>query len=163
MVSGNYSSSVRGELRTLFKKEGGHQTHLSFASHLSDEELRQLYRHALLTIVPSRAEGFSIPIVESLAAGTPVAVSDIDAHPELVADSAFRFSPEQPDELARIIDEVAGDETIWNRAQAAGAQVWPRYTEGAVARRFLDALSEQMRVRPSAPAVQRRLRPSLAV
>ena len=163
MVFGNYSSPARGDLRTLYANEGGVQGDLGFASHLSDEELRQLYRLALLTIVPSRAEGFSIPIVESFAAGTPVVVSNVDAHPELVADSSLRFFPEQPDELSRIIDEIAGDESIWKRAQASGAQVWPQYTEGAVAQRFFNALFEQVRVRPPAPAVQRRLRPGLAV
>ena len=164
VVLGNYPPTTRGELRTLYAREGGNHNAVSFAQHLSDEELRQLYRHALLTVVPSRAEGFSIPIIESLASATPVAVSDVDAHPELVADPALRFSPDAPDALAQIFDALSDDESLWDEARAAGARVWPLYTEDAVARRFLDGLFERAGARrPSAPAVGRGLRPRLAV
>ena len=164
VVFGNYPPETRGELRSLYVKEGGAQDGLRFAEHLSDEALRQLYRHALLTVVPSRAEGFSIPIVESLASGTPVAVSDVDAHPELVGDPALRFPPGEPDALVRIFDALSGDPALWERARSAGADVWPSYTEEAVAARFLTELFARVQARsPSSPAVRRGLRPRLAV
>ena len=164
VIFGNYPPTVRGELRSLYAKEGGEYGDLRFAEHLSDEELRQLYRHALLTVVASRAEGFSIPIVESFASGTPVAVSNIDAHPELVADPELRFHPDNPDALARIFDGLSDDPSRWDRARLAGSAVWPAYTEQAVASRFLAELFNRVVARPpSGPAICRGVRPRLAV
>ena len=164
VVIGNYPAVIRGELRTLYAKEGGDHNQLRFAEHLSDAELRQLYRRALLTVVPSRAEGFSLPIIESLASGTPVAVSDVDAHPELVSDPTLRFHPDEPDALARIFDVLSEDPAFWNETRTTGGEVWRLYTEEAVATRFLTELFERVEARrPAAPAVRRGLRPSLAV
>jgi glycosyltransferase involved in cell wall biosynthesis len=53
-----------------------------------DDELAALYAGASWTLVPSLYEGFSLPVVESLACGTPVITSDIPAHRAIVADGA---------------------------------------------------------------------------
>lgn len=53
-----------------------------------DAELAALYAGASFTLVPSRYEGYSLPVVESLACGTPVIASDIAAHRALVAGGA---------------------------------------------------------------------------
>jgi glycosyltransferase involved in cell wall biosynthesis len=44
---------------------------------LSREQLAELYRRASVVLVPSEAEGFGLPVIESLACGTPVVASDI--------------------------------------------------------------------------------------
>ena len=54
----------------------------------TDAELAALYAGASFTLVPSRYEGYSLPVVESLACGTPVIASDIAAHRALVAGGA---------------------------------------------------------------------------
>lgn len=53
-----------------------------------DGDLAALYAGAAWTMVPSRYEGFSLPVAESLACGTPVVASDVAAHRALVADGA---------------------------------------------------------------------------
>jgi len=55
---------------------------------VTDAELAALYAGASFTLVPSRYEGYSLPVVESLACGTPVIASDIAAHRALAADGA---------------------------------------------------------------------------
>jgi glycosyltransferase involved in cell wall biosynthesis len=56
-----------------------------------DQDLPIAYRAANLTVVPSTAlEGFGLPIVESLAAGTPPLVTPVGGSPEVVRD----LSPE---------------------------------------------------------------------
>lgn len=56
--------------------------------HPGDAELAALYAGASFTLVPSRYEGYSLPVVESLSCGTPVIASDIAAHRALLADGA---------------------------------------------------------------------------
>lgn len=59
----------------------GHVLHLP---QLDDAGLAYLYRHARFTLFPSFAEGYGMPVAESLAAGTPVITGN---HPALLEAS----------------------------------------------------------------------------
>jgi glycosyltransferase involved in cell wall biosynthesis len=48
-----------------------------------DTALAWLYRHAEAVLVPSVAEGFSLPLIEALACDTPVMASDLEVHREV--------------------------------------------------------------------------------
>jgi glycogen(starch) synthase len=53
----------------------------------SDDDLARAYRAADLTVVPSIAfEGFGLVVIESLASGTPVLVTDVGGLPETIRD-----------------------------------------------------------------------------
>lgn len=49
------------------------------ASGVSDEELVRLYAGARVVLVPSRDEGFGLPVLEAFMSGAPVVASDIPA------------------------------------------------------------------------------------
>jgi glycosyltransferase involved in cell wall biosynthesis len=51
-------------------------------------ELAELYRGAAALLLPSRYEGFGIPVLEAMASGTPVVVSDDPALREVAGDAA---------------------------------------------------------------------------
>lgn len=59
----------------------------------TDETLAALYRRAVATIAPSRAEGFNAPIAESLASGTGCVASDIPAHLEFGSEGMVLVKP----------------------------------------------------------------------
>jgi glycosyltransferase involved in cell wall biosynthesis len=48
---------------------------IDLLGYIPDVEMRALYRHAALFVMPSLAEGFGIPVLEAMASGTPVAAS----------------------------------------------------------------------------------------
>jgi glycosyltransferase involved in cell wall biosynthesis len=54
--------------------------------------LAALYRRAALVLCPSEGEGFGLPLLESMACGTPVVASDIAALRE-VGDGAAEYAP----------------------------------------------------------------------
>lgn len=56
----------------------------SLSSALNDQELNRLYNACDITALPTNAEGFGLPIVESLAAGVPVVATRYSACIELV-------------------------------------------------------------------------------
>ena len=60
----------------------GHR--VQFVSGLGDDEVGQLMASAELACVPSLYEGFSLPALEAMAAGTPLIASDVAAIPEVV-------------------------------------------------------------------------------
>jgi glycosyltransferase involved in cell wall biosynthesis len=78
----------RGVLaRELARRIAAHglQNHVRLLGFVAENDLPWLYRACDLSIVPSVAlEGFGLPTIESLAAGTPVLVTPIGGLPETV-------------------------------------------------------------------------------
>jgi glycosyltransferase involved in cell wall biosynthesis len=81
--------------------------------HTPDEHVAGLYAHASMLVMPSLYEGFGFPVVEAMAAGTPVVCSNTSSLPEVAGDAAILFPPEDQHALAAAIEDV-----IENRAVA---------------------------------------------
>jgi glycogen(starch) synthase len=65
----------------------GLQGHVRLLGFVAEDDLPWLYRACDLSIVPSVAlEGFGLPTIESLAAGTPVLVTPVGGLPETVTE-----------------------------------------------------------------------------
>jgi glycosyltransferase involved in cell wall biosynthesis len=60
---------------------------------LATDELRGLVARARASVLPSHYEGFGLPVLESLAAGTAVVASDIPAHREIAGGHARLVPP----------------------------------------------------------------------
>jgi glycosyltransferase involved in cell wall biosynthesis len=56
--------------------------------YVDKDELADLYRGAVALVLPSRHEGFGLPVLEAMACGTPVVISDDPALREVAGDAA---------------------------------------------------------------------------
>ncbi len=65
--------------------------HVHYLGYVTDQDLPGLYAGARLFVLPSLDEGFGIPVLEAMACGTPVIVSDGGALPEVVGSAALIF------------------------------------------------------------------------
>ena len=79
---------------------------VTLASGLSDLEVRCAYALCELFVFPSTYEGFGIPILEAMAAGKPMALSDIPVFREITGGQLAFFSPLDPHDMARVIQRV---------------------------------------------------------
>lgn len=70
--------------------EYGLERALTVTTRLSDRQLASFYQSCTVTIAPGLGEGFGYPIVESLAAGTPVVHSTYGGGAELVPRAEWR-------------------------------------------------------------------------
>lgn len=61
--------------------------HVHWLGGVDDATLDHLYRRALGLILPSRDEGFGLPVLEAMARGCPVVSSDAACLPEIVGDA----------------------------------------------------------------------------
>lgn len=84
-----------------------------------DADLAVLLDRATALVVPSRAEGFGLPLLEAMAAGTPVVTSDAPALVE-VGGGAARISRLEPAALAAALREVVDDAALRARMSEAG-------------------------------------------
>src|SRR3972149_8202200 len=54
---------------------------------IEEDDLAAIYNLAKLTLLPSYYEGFGLPVLESMACGTPVVASNISSIPEISKDN----------------------------------------------------------------------------
>jgi alpha-1,3-rhamnosyl/mannosyltransferase len=73
-------------------------------------ELAELYRRAGALILPSRYEGFGVPVLEAMASGTPVVLSDDEALREVAGDAGVYG------ELADSVRRALADRERYGRA-----------------------------------------------
>jgi glycosyltransferase involved in cell wall biosynthesis len=82
-----------------------------FLGLVPDAELGSLYAHSAALLMPSLDEGFGLPALESMAAGTPVIYGDRGALPEVVGASGWPVGPTDVDSISSAI-MAALDEPI---------------------------------------------------
>ena len=72
----------------------------------SDRELRSLYHHAKAFITASKFEGFGLPGLEAMAAGTLTLASNATSLPEVYGEAAWYFNPDDLDDIVKLIKKV---------------------------------------------------------
>lgn len=161
VVAGNYTPADASGFRAIAVAAGGRADLLEIPGELPDAGLLDLYARALAIVCPSRDEGFSIPVIEGMAAGVPCLASDIPAHAELVTDPDCLFPAADAAALRPKLERAIADAGWRAAALARQAEVWPRFRAEAVAGRFWAAVRQ--RFDAGAPAVLRGHRPRVAL
>jgi glycosyltransferase involved in cell wall biosynthesis len=116
---------------------------------VADADIASLYVHARALIHPARYEGFGLPPLEAMAAGTAVAAAAAGALPEVLGDAALYFDPTDTGALSRLLEHLACDDTAirdlesrgleraalfsWDRAARETLEVYRRVADGAEA------------------------------
>ena len=78
---------LNGQFRTELQQARSRGIELELHENISDELLAEVYQNASLTVYCSVAEGFGLPIVESVMAGVPCLVSRLGSMKEIVINS----------------------------------------------------------------------------
>jgi glycosyltransferase involved in cell wall biosynthesis len=102
-----------------------------FLGHVSDGDLREVYRSGDVFVMPSRHEGYCVPVAEAAACGVPVVAAHATALPETVAGRGLTFRPDDASDLAAKIREVLNGRwpsvRVEPKALRRVAIVTPRY------------------------------------
>lgn len=116
-----------GRLRELWAWNSS----VRWQGNLPNDEVMDLYRAHDVFVLPSRAEGFPITVVEAAAAGVVPIVSDLRSGiPEIVIDGStgFRASFDNPDAFASAVERLHHDRLLLDKmSTAARRQVAENY------------------------------------
>ena len=113
---------------------------LVFVGGVQLKETVPFYQAADVYVNPSFNETFSLPILEGMACGCPVAVSDISCLPETAGGAALLFDPSDPESMARAIVEAVGPAS--DRLRDEGLRRAGQFTWRATAGATLDVYRE---------------------
>ncbi len=109
---------------------------------VTDEVLSAYYRNATMMVYPSLYEGFGLPPLEAMAAGTPVVTSNTSSIPEVVGEAALMVSPYDVVKLAGIMDRIYKDPSLRKWMISQGLKQVRKYTWPRVARNTLSTYFE---------------------
>ena len=113
---------------------------VTFEGHVSDARLAQLRAGARLALMPSLvAETYGLAAAEAMAAGVPVAASDIGALPEIVP-AEWLAPPGDAGALAEAIARVLADPAAGDRAREGAID--PRRAAATLARIYAEPIRE---------------------
>lgn len=120
---GRRHGEVRDLVRTL-----GLEPHVRMPGMRADIE--DLYHLADLHVMASHGEGFSLVVLEAMAAGLPQVLTNVGGTPEAVASSgaARLVPPGEPGRLAEAMVGVLRDETERKRMRAAARERAEHFT-----------------------------------
>jgi glycosyltransferase involved in cell wall biosynthesis len=90
-----------------------------FLGPVADADLPALYAEAEVFVFPSLWEGFGLPVLEAMAAGTAVLASRRGALPEVTGGAAMLVEPEVGP-LADALATLLGDRALRSRLREAG-------------------------------------------
>ncbi len=109
---------------------------VKWLDYVSDDVLPALYQHAKLFVMPSVCEGFGMPVLEAMAAGTPVLHSDYPALKEAAGGCGKEFMVGNAQSLAETMKRLwQSPQTLQEMASAgkeyARHQTWRKWGDAA--------------------------------
>jgi glycosyltransferase involved in cell wall biosynthesis len=119
------------------------------------EELPVLLRQASLFALPSHAEGMSNALLEGIACGLPVVVTDTGGTKELVDGNGLVIPMKDPDALADAIIEILSDEAKRAAMRKASLKVADRYSWETLGQAYYKLYDDIIRSEDHPKVVQR--------
>jgi len=127
VLAGGVPASAAGDVARA--QHGPLQGRVDVRGYVTADEKSRLYEEARMLVLPSLEEGFGLPVLEAMACGVPVVVSNRGAIPEVAGDAADPVEPEDTAGIAQRMVELMDDgvaRAASDRGRARAAQYsWP--------------------------------------
>jgi glycosyltransferase involved in cell wall biosynthesis len=108
--------------------------------YLSHDDVALAYNAADLFVYPSSYEGFGMPVLESMACGTPTITLNNTAFPEFASGVAMLLPDAQPETLRDGMVTALTDSTLRKQMKSRGPERAAKYDWKLITRRYLDVM-----------------------
>lgn len=136
VIVGRHTAYVEELKSFAAKAQMSHR--IFFVQGLSMQELACLYQAAVAFVYPSQFEGFGIPIIEALYAGTAVITNKFGVFPEAGGPQSYYIDPSSPEELQVAIEKVLADASLRDSMREAGLRYAQRFNDEVIASEYMD-------------------------
>jgi glycosyltransferase involved in cell wall biosynthesis len=138
VLGGSQDISMKGAHEVFETIQELDLNNVVLAGHVPQPHIPGLYASAAVLVIPSLYEGFGLPVLESMAAGTPVVASNTSSLPEVAAGAAILFPPRDELALADAIQDVLENSSTADELRRSGLErarqfSWRRTAEETVA------------------------------
>ncbi len=140
LVCGMHGFST-GPLQEL-RRSLGLEEAVEFPGWIPREQLYDLYARAWAFLYPSRFEGFGLPVLEAMAAGIPMACSDVEPMAGLAGYAALKFEPNDVDAIAAAMVQLTEDMELRQRLAEEGPRQAANFSWKGTAKGTLAALMD---------------------
>lgn len=120
-IAGSAATPYAQEVKA-YVQQRGLAKQVTFIHGASTAELAMLYQAASLFVYPSLFEGFGIPIIEALSAGTPVVTTRGGCFSEAGGTHASYVSPDDVEEIRHAITTILTDTARYRQRIAGGLE-----------------------------------------
>lgn len=110
-----------GDLISLAKSLGV-ESDIVFTGFIDEEDKVGLYQMAEVSVFVSYYEGFGIPVIESMAAGTPVITSNTSSLPEAAGAAGILVNPYSVEEISEAMNKIISDKDLYLKLKKMGIE-----------------------------------------
>ena len=124
------SGCSKGTITAIAQRENLRlpENNIFYTGYMEAAALPLLYSNAFLFLYPSFAEGFGLPLVESMACGTPVITAHNSSLPEVAGDAALFVDAANPNEIFLAINRLLTDANLYNQLKEKGLKNAARFS-----------------------------------
>jgi glycosyltransferase involved in cell wall biosynthesis len=105
----NYHDIYKKEINSISDE---HESKIIHLGYVDDEDVNVLYSNSLFFAYISKYEGFGMPPLEAMQAGTPVITSNNSSLPEVVGDAAIMIDCESEDQCVKAFETLYYNENL---------------------------------------------------
>lgn len=135
VIAGNVSKELQKKSQFQYEKNK-----VLFLGYVSDQELVSLYKNAGCFAFLSTYEGFGIPLLEAMAYGCPIVVSNRASIPEVCGDAAVYCDPYDTKDIAEKINLLLRDKSLAASMREKGEKQLKKFSWRKSAQQLLDII-----------------------
>jgi len=122
-------------------EESSFRDRIKLLDYPSREVLPALYHNASVFALLSHYEGFGLPVLEAMASGVPVVLSNRASLPEVGGDAALYVAPEETEAAAEVLKRILKDELLREELIKKGLERASRFSWNESARKLYSVFS----------------------
>ncbi|MFK4784386.1 glycosyltransferase family 4 protein [Fusobacterium sp. MFO224] len=118
-----------------------------FTGYVDEKDKIKLYKLAEAFVFPTLYEGFGMPVLESMASGTPVVASNNSSIPEVTGDAGILINRDSVEDLCEGMEKILGDEELRKELIKRGIKQSEKFKWEDSAKKYEDIYEELLKGR----------------
>ncbi len=111
---------------------------ITVTGYVDDEMLRAILSQARIFCLPSKVEGFGLPLLEAMAMGLPTIIANIEPLASIAGEAALRVEPNDIDGLTLLLRRILEDDRLADRLARRGKRRAGQFRWSTTAQRTIE-------------------------